>query len=74
MEGGAIYKNKWQFLETSGCHNWGSPKETRDAVKPSAVHRRAPHNKELSGPKCYSVDIKKSYPGLITSLVQLNKS
>ena len=47
--------------EVFGCQSWGDATyirclEDRDAPKHSKMHRIAPHNKELRGPKCAAVD------------------
>lgn len=34
--------------------------DARNAVQHSAVHRKAPHSKELSNPKCNSAEVEKS--------------
>lgn len=46
------------FRTPFGCHNWkGKPLvssgwRSRDATKPPTMSKAAPHNKELSDPKC----------------------
>ena len=60
----AILSSKRHLLmsgEVFGCQSWGDATDIgclqdRDAPKHSVMHRLAPHNKELFGPKCAAVD------------------